>query len=163
MDAAVDTSPLIFLAQLGRLELTTILGEVVVPEQVILEIEEGERRDPDSVAAVRECVRRGILSVRKVDVPPDFFPRLGTGERAALRLATGLPGRAILADEKKARSAAKALGIQFTSTPFLLARAVEVHRIDKEAFRREMDRLVRLRYFISPHLYRDLLELVDRT
>jgi predicted nucleic acid-binding protein len=114
---AVDASPLIVLAKIGRLDLLTVGGrQVQVTETVYREVLAGEANDPARLALI------GGFGARTPDVPIEVafltWPgraTLDAGEEATLALALSTGATAVL-DDGDARRVAKALGILYIGT-----------------------------------------------
>jgi predicted nucleic acid-binding protein len=160
--AITDASPLIFLSRLHRLELLERFARVLIPIQVLSEIQEGIAKDPESVNQVARYLTRHGVERREVDVPTAFHPDLGSGERAGIYLATQVKDTVFLVDEKRARTIARASGLRTRSTVFLLLDALESGKMSKGEFQRDLDRLLRLNYYISTHMYGRVTDLVRR-
>jgi predicted nucleic acid-binding protein len=82
----VDTSPLIFLAKLNRLDLLKEAGQVLVPTAVLREIQEY----PDEATAQIEEARRSWLQVQPVrddGIVEVLTGDLDAGESEVLALA----------------------------------------------------------------------------
>jgi len=124
VDAVVDTTVLIALARLERLDLLSLLYErVFAPHAVQREALVHPAR-PDT-RLIREALAGG--SVELVD-PPDRAPRspelagLGAGETAAIAAAHAL-GAVVVLDDRRARRAAVALGLDVIGSVGLLIEA----------------------------------------
>ena len=112
---AVNASPLIFLAQAGRLDLLRLAGETgVVPQPVIRELEAGAHIH-DTARIVRET---GWLKVADVgDVPESIRVwDLGDGESAVLAWVISHPGSEAVLDDLQARRCAATLGLPVRGT-----------------------------------------------
>src|SRR5256885_15324441 len=59
MRAVTNTSPLIYLSRIGRLDLFWQYREVLIPEKVLEEIEAGRERGHPEALDVRRLVRTG--------------------------------------------------------------------------------------------------------
>src|SRR2546430_5718984 len=90
MRAVTNTSPLIYLSRIGRLDLFRQYREVLIPEKVLEEIEAGGKRGHPEALDVRRLVRtRDAPGVRVPKVRREWD--LGTGETAAIALALKEP------------------------------------------------------------------------
>ncbi len=158
----IDTSALIFLGRLRRLELAQLLGNVLIPAPVLAEFTRGRNKDPDTVGRVENWVREGRLEVRHLGVPVGFHPALGLGERAVLWTASELKDPVLLIDEPPARRVAKHLGFRVLSTPYLLLEGTRVGALTTAQAQEDLDRLVAQGYFLDPRLFSDLKETLRR-
>jgi predicted nucleic acid-binding protein len=99
----VDTTPVVILAKIGRLDLLTGMAhEVLLPSPVVREILKGSRADP-----ARKAVEAGWgteVAVHYIRVAVRSVGLLGPGEQGVLTLALKRHGsRAILDDGQAAR------------------------------------------------------------
>lgn len=123
----VDSSPMITLAKVGRLDLLTASSRrVLLTQTVVREVEAGRAEDPARLALDRnwgECV---------ADAPiPDALAAWGldAGEEATLALALTWPQSLAIVDDSDARRAASALGIPVTGTVGVALQARQSGRI----------------------------------
>ena len=123
-----NTSPLQYLFQVDLLDLLpSLYGEVIVPEAVLVEIEDGRRQglvlpDIESLpwAQVGRAKEQALLPI---------LTDLGPGEREVLALAVERPGSLALLDDRLARRYALHLGLKFTGTLGILLLAKRVGRL----------------------------------
>ena len=111
----VNSSPLILLARIDRLDLLTgIAKSVMVPDGVIRELEAGADRD-----AAADLVRSasGLRLVGDLEVPDRVgLWDLGSGESQVLAHALSAPGTEAVIDDQAARRCAGALGVPTLGT-----------------------------------------------
>lgn len=124
MRVIVNTSPLIALDRIGRLDLLRrLFGSVVRPQSVLDEILEGERQ-----YGVPSELRRSEWILTEPDPEETVFMReLGAGETAVLALARKTGADLVVLDDLRARLAAASLGLKVTGTLGVL---VAAHRAD---------------------------------
>ena len=123
MIVVADTTPLLYLSRIRRLELARALyAEVLIPREVHKELVE-RRPDADGVSELRAA--RWIVVVdapASIAADESALATLDAGEAAALRLA--FERRAlVLIDERAGRSAAHALGLAVRGTLGMLVEA----------------------------------------
>jgi predicted nucleic acid-binding protein len=152
----VDTSPLIFLAKLDRLEfLKSGADQVVAPPAVFREI--GEY--PDAANQKIDDARRSWLGVRAVEdrrVVDVLRADLDSGESEVIALALEMQAERVILDDLDARRLARRVGVTpFGTLGLLLAARL---RGDLESLRVEIDRLRQAGFRISPALAQALLE-----
>ena len=117
-----NTSPLLYLHQLGLLELLQRLyGRVRIPPAVAHELDEGARLG-HNVPAVRDLSWIEVSEVREARVLP-LATNLGAGEREAIALAVQVEDALLVLDDGLARRHAKLLRIRLTGTLGILLRA----------------------------------------
>ncbi|ELY55472.1 hypothetical protein C491_17202 [Natronococcus amylolyticus DSM 10524] len=132
MRLVADTSALVSLASTAesrRVALPVLLDgyDVAVPEQVVDELEQLAEYDDEDGAAARTLLdARDRLTVRAVDLDPDF--PLDDGENAAVQLADRLEAPFFYCDEynQLALIHASLADAQLVTTPRLL-KAFVVH------------------------------------
>jgi len=117
--AVIDTSPLILLARISRLDLLlTLRRRLVVPVPVLEEIRAKGGQDP----IVRDLEHAHYLE--EVPAPPisEQIRRwdLGSGESSVLAWATEHPGTLALLDDMEGRRCAESLGISLIGTAGLV-------------------------------------------
>lgn len=152
----VDTSPLIFLAKLDRLELLNrYADQVLAPPAVLREI--GEYHDAANQKI--EDARRSWLGVRAVEdrrVVDVLRADLDAGESEVIALTLEMQAERAILDDLDARRLARRVGVTpFGTLGLLLAAKL---RGDLQSLRAEMDRLRQAGFRVSPTLAQTLLE-----
>jgi predicted nucleic acid-binding protein len=127
-----NTSPLLVLAKLDRLDLLGDLDGVVLTTAVLSEV-----RDNSDIAAARvDAVVGAVRSVADPPIPPNVDPsrNLGAGERSVLAwtLGAGVAAVSVL-DDAAARVEARRLQLSFTGTLGLILRARRDGRVTAAA------------------------------
>jgi hypothetical protein len=125
-----NTSPLIVLARIDRLDLLGDPLQVSVTPAVLGEIH--DKRDEVS-RRVDELVSRGVSVVESpVSDRIDPLRALGSGERSVLSFAIGSESLVVcLLDDQAARAEARRLRLSFTGTLGLVLRARAQGRIKR--------------------------------
>lgn len=141
-----DTSPLIALQQIARLDLLRALfGSVLMPPAVAAEALSVDRPE--------WLVERSLTK----PLPPEVAGAgLGSGESEAIALALELSADRVLLDEMPARRLAERLGLPLVGTLGMLLIAKRGGLI--EAIREPMDTLRRTGFRMSTGLYEYLLQ-----
>lgn len=117
-----DTSTLLALQQIGRLDLLRLLsGGVIVPAAVHQELENGRSLGHD----VPDVTTVSWMTVRSPTATPTLphASQLGPGEREVLWLAQETLGSVAVLDDEPARQATATLGIARSGTLGLLVDA----------------------------------------
>jgi len=160
--AVSDSSTLIHLALLGRLELLReCYGEVLIPPAVWKEVvQQGHGRA--GAREVEEAARAGWL---KVESPTNelllrMLKRdLDDGEAEAIALTVEREAEVVLLDESHVRRKASVYGLQKTGVIGLLIRAKVEGKLP--SLREELDRLRQeAGFWISENLYQQALKAV---
>lgn len=154
----VDTSPLLYLHQLGLLHLLPdVVGSSIVPVAVADELAEGRRLG----VAAPDPADYSWIEVRQVPgaaILPLAWD-LGSGEREVLALALGMPGALVVLDDRLARRAAQILGIPLVGTLGLLLNAKQLGLIP--AVKPLLDHLDRLNFRVDAETRRHVLRLAE--
>jgi predicted nucleic acid-binding protein len=150
----VDTSPLIFLAKLDRLDLLrTSADEVLVPAAVVGEV----RAHPDEASQKIENALGSWLREKNVEgrrVVDILLADLDLGEAEVIALAWAAAERIVM-DDLDGQRFARRLGVQAIGTLGLLLAAKLRGELD--SVRIEVERLEREGFRVSPSLLQSVL------
>jgi len=151
-----NSSPLIHLSQIGRLDLLRkLFSRLLIPPAVYREVViEGQGR-PGS----REVMKASWIKV--VEIKNEYLKRvlqlqLDEGEAEAIVLALEVDANLILLDDREARLQAKRLGLKVTGTLGILLRAKK-HGLVK-SLREELNRLKETGFRVSKSLEEEILK-----
>jgi|SRR6185295_5279585 len=152
----VDTSPLIFLSKLGRLDLLRrSSAEILIPEAVLREI----REEPDeSTNQVQEAVE-SWLQVRPVEdrkIIQVLRADLDLGEAEVIALALQAQAERVVMDDLDGRRRAHHLGLDLVGTLGLLLAARK--RGELSRLREEIERLQQHGFRVSQALLQAVLQ-----
>jgi len=156
MRAAIDASPLIHLTKIGRLDVLDTYREILVPREVISEIERGLAAGHTEALEVRRLVDKGRLRIHKGGRPRTEW-NLDRGEAAGLALARRGKVDEVVTDDRAAIGVAKYLGLRPVSVPFLLLRERREGRLSQNDFEAALHRLVNAGYYLSLELHERLI------
>lgn len=156
MRAAIDASPLIYLTKIGRLDVLDEYEEILVPPEVLSEIECGLAAGHPEALEVRRLVEKGRLQVRKAGRPRTEW-NLDRGEAAMLAIAHRAKVDEVITDDRAAIGVAKYLGLRPVSVPFLLLRQRRAGRLSQDDFEAALRRLLGAGYYLSPDLHERLI------
>lgn len=135
-----DTSPLLFLAKLDRLDLLRQAGaEITVPNAVLLEIQQR----PDEARRKLEDARRSWLKTRTVtdrDLVEVLLADLDEGEAEVIALAFELGAGRVLMDDLDGRRLARRIGLTPVGTLGVLLAARQKGMIP--SLRAEIEKLL---------------------
>lgn len=149
-----DSSPLIFLARLGRLGILEDY-EITIPEEVRREIAEGEREE---YISIKKYVREGVIKVDRVEMLENLPNSLHEGEKAAISLALRKKAKIVLLDERKARVIARLYGLTPRGMIGILREEYLQGRMDKEELKKLVFRLIKKGYRIKEEIISEFLE-----
>jgi predicted nucleic acid-binding protein len=142
--AVTDSSPLIVLYQIDRLELLrSLFRAVVAPPAVTREI-------APSLGALPTWI-----SERHFATTPNVAMSLDAGEREAIALALHVSADVIILDDLDGRRRAEQLGLDVIGSAGILLQARRRGLID--TVRPELDAMVANGFYVSRQLYREVL------
>lgn len=130
-EVVCDTTPIICLLKIGRLELLRALyGSIAVPKAVLSEVEQGKAKGFYQDFKTLDWVR--VMPVQSKNLLKRLSD-LDAGEAEAIALAMETKARLIILDERMGRHRAKELGLKVTGTLGVLLRAKSEGLIGKLA------------------------------
>ena len=143
MPVISNSSPLIALTQIGRLDLLRRLyTSILIPPAVAREVEPTVTKLPDWV-----LVQKLAHPLQPITVSGS----IGPGEREVISLGLELGAALLIVDEQPARRLATSLGLRVIGTVGLLMAGKERGFLAK--IRPELDRLLAVRFFMDQDLY----------
>ncbi len=152
----VNTSPLFYLHRLGCLHcLEKLYGEIIIPEAVAFELEEGKKLGED----VPEISDYHWIKVRKVTAPAfiKIISDLGQGEAAVLALACEESEPLLIIDDALARRIAKLQAFKLTGTAGVLLKSKKEGYISE--IKPILERLKEVGFYLSDKIITDILKI----
>ena len=144
---AVNTSPIIYLARAGLLDLLRVAGsEIAVPAAVAAEVTAAGPDDP-AVLALAATPWLHIVPAEPVTAAVAAWD-LGSGESAVLAYGLARPGAEVIVDDRAGRRCAAALGLPVRGTLGLVL--VAKRRGTLASARAAVEKLVGVGMFLSP-------------
>lgn len=159
MTVVLDSSALITLARIGRLELLRrIVDEIHVPNAVFEEVVQKGAGRPGSVevAQARWIRRRDVRDVVSVE---RLSARVGRGEAEAIVLAKELGADVLVIDDAVARRLAEADGHYVVGLPGLLIYAKQQGLVTE--IKSLLDEMLAAGFFLDNSRYQSLLREAD--
>jgi predicted nucleic acid-binding protein len=154
-----DSSPLIFLAKLNRLDLLRQEAqEILAPPAVLREITEQDDEAKRQLEKAQQTWLE-VRPVRDVRLLAVLKRELGDGEAEAITLALETHAARIVLDDLDARRLADRLGLRLVGTLGLLL--ASKLRGEIPSLRAEIDRLRRRGFRASPALVEEILRSAD--
>jgi len=149
-----DTSPVRYLAQIGRIDLLARLFDKIMLPSIVA----GELRHPSAPAAVQAWMKQlpgwaEVVSAPDLDDP--VLEALDPGERSAIALGLSLKADLILIDERKGAAVALNKGFEVAGTLGVLDRAAMRGLVN---LRDALDQLKRTNFRYRPELIAALLK-----
>ena len=157
-----DTSPILNLARIGRLELLPALyHHVIIPSAVYDELVASKRDLPPAIDLASERWLTVATPADQAKVQK-LRAELDPGEAAAIALAIERRADLLLVDERRARRIAIASGLTVTGLLGTLARAKRSGLIPLA--KPVLDELIQTaRFWIGPELYREVLDALGES
>lgn len=153
----IDSSPVILLARVGRIDLLSLLSEtILVPRAVADEIRAKGPEDPAVVAIGTPGRFEVVDSPRPSEAILDW--ELGAGEQAVLAWASGHPGSLAIIDDAEARRCARTIGVPVIGTLGIVLRAKSAGALDKA--RPTVEGLIASGMYVSESTKNEALALV---
>lgn len=168
MPIASNTSPMIALAQIRRLELVKALyGSVLIPPAVKIEcIDRGKAIGAQDVYEIERCLQQGWITVVPLAKNSEreakqlmARARLGQGEAEAILLARERSVPVIL-DDAEARAVARSLGLQYLGTLMLPYQAFRREILSREELVEILTGLSRV-LWVSPDVIAEILRRAE--
>ena len=131
MTVVSDTSPLNYLILTHCAELLKALfGKIAIPGAVARELQ-----SEDAPVDVRQWLagKPDWIEVHQLEIPNNYLPDLGLGEREAIDLASKVGAYALLMDDAKGRIAAERLNLRVFGTLGILDAAALRGFVDLQA------------------------------
>ena len=151
-----NTSPLIFLGKIKKLDLLLHLYKKIhIPPMVLEEL----LREKDEIAYFKAFMPSFTVEKAGGKI---LDLQLHGGETEAINLALNKKADIILLDDCKARNAAKSLGLNVKGTLGLLFAFLDKKLVNKSEFRLLLDDLIKADFRISIELYNEVLNQLDR-
>jgi len=157
-----NSTPLIFLAKIGKLNLLEKIFEVIlIPNTVFTEVVgEGKEKGYYDAFLVEEFIRKGVIIKKEVHVEKLKNMPIGKGELETIELAIREEITDVLIDESKGRRIARFYELQPKGTLWVLTKAFEDDLISKEGLKISIHELIKNGYRIKEdiliEIFRDL-------
>ncbi len=152
----VNTSPLFYLHRAGCLDcLEKLYGEIVIPEAVSFELEEG-RKVGEDVPKIVDC---HWIKVKRVTIPAfiKIISDLGQGEAEVLALGCEEKEPLLIIDDSLARRIAKLQAFKFTGTAGVLLKAKKACHIAE--VKPLIEKLREAGFYLADKLIADILKM----
>lgn len=160
MKAASDTSPLLFLSKIKRLDFLSGI-ELYMPPQVLEEIRNGEVAGHPDYLLIEKMMEKLTVRIQTTKMLSSLPSNLGSGECASISLAVEQHIKLILIDEARGRQVARLYGLTPRGTLGILLEQYHKERISKKECRELVFELVRKGYRISEEILVVLLRELE--
>lgn len=157
-DVVTDTSPLLNLALIDRIDLVQSQFEsIVVPEAVRRELLAGES-GREELESLLDSELVSVQRPTRDDLVREFRSELDAGESAAIAIAVERDPDLLLVDERDGRRIARRHGVEVTGVVGILLRGARDGDLEIEP---TLDSLRDVGFWIGDDLYRRAVEAVD--
>jgi predicted nucleic acid-binding protein len=155
-----DTSPILNLARIDRLDLLRLLyPQVLIPKAVYDELTDAKRDLPSAADLASLSWLQVVAAVDQSRVQ-ELMENLDAGEAEAIVLAIDLRAGLLLIDERRGRRKATAAGLRVMGLIGIVAQAKQAGLIDLA--KPVIDALIRVaRFWIGPDLCAEVLAELD--
>lgn len=167
MKLVFNTTPLIYLAKAGLLPyLGDLPCDIITCAGVKAEaVERGKAKSASDALVIEKALGEGVLKVEEIRDRAFLnmltrIPEIHEVDAEVLALAREVRGIAVI-DEAVGRRVARANGISYAGTPFVLALLVVNRKISKDRARLALDEIVRSGWRCSAELYSKILSMID--
>jgi predicted nucleic acid-binding protein len=151
-----DTSPVLNLARIGRLEFLPLLYQLVLIPSAVYEELRIAKRDLPSDVDFASLPWLTVATPKDRNRVQELRESLDAGEAEAIVLAIERGADLLLVDERRGRRIAVAAGATVTGLLGVVARAKQVGLIDRA--KPVLDELIHTaRFWIGPDLYAEVL------
>lgn len=170
MPAVSNTSPLIWLSKIGKLNLLkTIYGEVLIPEEVYREaVERGLEEGFSDALVIKEGVDQGWIKISRLSESMvllcqrimEHALEVHLGEVQAMILAREA-NMLLLMNESSGRAFAEAWGLEVRGTIHVVLKALREELLHKDEAREAVLRLIDKGFRIEPRLLTRVLREIE--
>ena len=155
-----DSSPLIVLGKVGKLELLRRCFKcIVIPKGVYEEIT--KKKGSPEVIALEQACKEGWVSVEKTAINTMLDTQnISKGEKEAISLAIKYKSIVIL-DDDSAKQYAAVLGVESHGTLYVLYVCCAKKILNKKDAIKVLDEMMHNGFYISHDIYLRFVELLD--
>lgn len=161
-----NSTPLIYLAKIGKLDLLKkLFGKIIMPKAVYEEtVVRGLEKGFSDARVIDDGLRDGWMVVRETK-PSDklirFAPELDDGEIEALALAEQVKAELVLIDDAAARAIAESIGLRPKGTVFVLLLATKRRFVSKREAKSMFVDLIESGFRLAPDIYARILRELE--
>lgn len=161
MNIVSNTSPLVFLAKIGKLDFLKDY-RIFIPQQVFDEILMWKNKNKDDYLILEDWINKNKVSMENVDLLKNLPQSLGEGEKSAISLALKKNVKIVLIDERKARIAAKLFGLRPKGAIAIISEQFLDKKITKKECTYLILELIKSGYRIKEELIAEFLQDIEK-
>lgn len=163
MRVVSNSTPLIYLSKLGKLELLRkLFREIIIPKEVFNEVVSGGKKEKfPEVLVIEDAIHEGWIKTKEIKVDRrllKFAPELDSGEAEVISIAREVKGDLVLMDDASARSISESFGLNTKGTIYVLLKAYKSGLITKEEVKGLLDKLILAGFRLSSEVYSRILK-----
>ena len=160
MNVVSNTSPLVFLTKIGRLDFLKDY-KIFIPQQVFDEILMWKNKSKEDYLILENWINKNNVSMENADLLKNLPQSLGEGEKSAISLALKKKIKVVLIDERKARISASVLGLKPKGTIAIIQQQMLDKKITKKDCKNLVLELIKKGYRIKEELIAEFLQEID--
>ena len=170
MPVISDTSPLIWLAKVGKITLLKdLFVEVIIPQEVYIEaVEKGLQSGFTDALTIKECINEGRIKLSKLNSKDqsilqkisEYAFEIHSGEAQAIVLAREMK-LLLLMDESAGRAFAEAWGLKVKGTIYVIISALRKSLISETQAKETVLTMVTKGFRIEPTLLARLIIKIE--
>lgn len=164
-----DSSPIIYLAKLGRLDLLRILyKQVYISEAVQKEltvVDTSEEREAE-IIAIKQAIKKSWIKVKHVRLKNKLIlsaPELSVADKETIELSRKTNSELTLIDDEAARRVARNIGIRSRGTVYVLFESYMKKKMTRAELKRMINTLIAVGFRLSPELYSQIMERIEQS
>lgn len=163
-----NTSPLLYLAKLGKLGLLkSLFRKIVIAEEVYREVVvRGKQQGFIDALAVEQAINDKWVEVKKVsylEARVRHTSELDAGELETIQLAQELKASMVLIDDAPARIIAESLNLVVKGTLYVIIETYKKKLMNKAETKDLLSQLISLGFRLSAEIYAKVLDEIDNT
>lgn len=167
MPVVSNSSPIIHLAKIGKLNLLNLLfKEIIIPKEVFNEIVvRGKEEKFSEVLIIEEAMEKGWIKLKEIELDKKmlkFAPELDKGEIEVISLARRINASLVLIDDAAARKVSESFGLDSKGTVYVLLKAYKNKFISIKETKELINKLILTGFRISSELYAKLLKELEK-
>ncbi len=164
MKIVINSTPLIFLGKVNKLNLLTdLFKEIIVPSEVQKEtVVQGKEQGFEDAFRIERFLTKETVTEMETSKEPQALNKspLGSGEKAVISTALEKDIKTVLIDDRKARNLAEALELNPRGTLWILAKSNSQNLITEEKLKDLTLEIVGKGYRIKEEILASFLEKI---
>ena len=159
MNAVSDSTPLIHLAKIGKINLLKkLFDEIIIPRAIYQEIFAGKNNGRNEILMIEELIKEKFIIIKE---PKNIaeIENLDNGEKECISLCKELNINNILIDELKGFDIAQLFDLTPVRTTSILIILLDKKMINLNEYKELLKKLLSGGYFLNASIYEKLLNI----